>query len=91
MRLIGIDIDASIPGQVKVSMEEYAATIKKINVFRSSNPKEPLNEVEVKILRGYVGKLLWLSGNVRPDLSFHALDLSTSIKDADMKSLKKVN
>ena len=43
------------------------------------------------MLRGYVGKLLWLSSNVRPDLSFAALDLSTSIKEPTMKALKKIN
>ena len=68
MRFTGVDIDASVPGLVKVNMDAYASTITKISTFRSSNPRELLNDIEVKLLRGYVGKLLWLSGNVRPDL-----------------------
>ena len=64
MKFMEIDIDASVPGMIKVIMEAYMSTITKFNTSRSRNPKEPLNSIEVKLLRGYIGKLLWLSGNV---------------------------
>ena len=46
---------------------------------------------EQQLYRKYVGKMLWLSENVRPDLSFLALDMSRTVKRATLKDLKNIN
>ena len=89
-RFTGIDI-VKKGQQVEVSMEDYADTIKKIPVFRQDVATSKLNEVEMKMFRKYVGKVLWLAENVRPDLAYMALEMSQKIKGATLKDLKMVN
>ena len=56
-------------------MEDYAKSIQLIPIFRDDHDSSALNPTEVKLYRKYVGKFMWLSENVRPDLSFMALDM----------------
>ena len=72
-------------------MEDYVESVKLIPVFRKDADESPLNLVELKLYRKYVGKLLWLAENVRPDLAFLALDMSRTVKRATLKDLKNIN
>ena len=38
-----------------------------------------------------VGKLLWVRGQTRPDISFEVCQLATNIKNSDESSMKNVN
>ena len=43
------------------------------------------------IVRSAVGKLLWVCGQTRPDISFEVYLLATNIKNLDESSIKNVN
>ena len=72
-------------------MEDYVKSIKIIPIFRDDPDTCSLTTVEVKLYRKFVGKFLWLAENVRPDLSYLALDMSRKVQNATLKDLKSVN
>ena len=90
LRFTGIDIEKKSDG-IHVSMEDYAKSIELIPVFRKDKDTSPLTPQELKLYRKYVGKFLWLSENVRPDLAFLALDMARKVQKAVLKDLKEVN
>ena len=59
-------------------------------MFRKDPEESPLTDTEIKIYRKFIGKLLWLSENVRPDWAFSALDMSRKVKKAMLKDLKDI-
>ena len=89
-RFTGIDIEAK-PDGIHISMEDYVKSIKSIPIFRNDPDSSCLTKIELKLYRKYVGKFLWLAENVRPDLSFLALDMSRRVQHATLKDLKAVN
>ena len=54
-------------------MEDYAKSLEKIEI-KKGMPDDPLTEIEMKMYRKYVEKLLWLVSNMRPDLAIHVLN-----------------
>ena len=72
-------------------MEDYVKSIQLIPIFRDAPDSSDLTSTEVKLYRKYVGKFLWLAENVRPDLSFLALDMSRKVQKATLKDLKAIN
>ena len=86
----GVDVEQTKEG-IQMSMEDYVASIQLIPIFRKDTDDSPLTQIEQKLYRKYVGKLLWLSKNVRPDLAFLALDMSRKVKNATLKDLKNIN
>ena len=89
-RFTGIDIEEKSEG-IHISMEDYVKSIKLIPIFRDDPDSSDLTSTEVKLYRKYVGKFLWLAENVRPDLSFLALDMSRKVQKATLKDLKAIN
>ena len=89
-RFTGIDIEKKMEG-IQISMEDYVKSIEIIPIFREDLDSSALTATEVKLYRKYVGKFLWLAENVRPDLSFLALDMSRKVQNATLKDLKAVN
>ena len=49
-------------------MNDYAESIEKIEEFRPAKRTDPLMPAELKLYRGYTGKISWLADNVCPDL-----------------------
>ena len=43
------------------------------------------------IIQSVIGKLLWVSGQARPDISFEVSQLATNITNSDETSMKIVN
>ena len=74
-----------------MSMEDYAASITKIDHFRDAPKDEELTKTEHKLFRKKVGQLSWLASNVRPDLSFPVQALSQKSAKPTLADLKKVN
>ena len=50
-----------------------------------------LETEELRQLRGFAGKILWLSSQTRPDLSFNSLELSVERNRATIQTLKRAN
>ena len=90
-RFTGLDIERMKNGNININMEEYAKALKVIPIFRDNKNDSRLTTKELKIFRSYVGKFMWLSENVRPDLSFTVLDLSKKTKEATLGDMKKIN
>ena len=61
-RFTGMDIKKE-KDKITVSMNDYADSITAIPTFRKEDNTEPLNDLERKVYRKYVGKLLWLTEN----------------------------
>ena len=78
---------------IKIDQRNYGDTIQPIEIS-STRIKEVdsiLNEEEKKNYQGQLGKLLWLSGQSRPDLSFDTLELSTYANKPCIKHVKVLN
>ena len=88
-RFTGIDVKQTENGVV-LSMEDYAQSLEEIQI-REDRSDEVLSREEMKLLRKYVGKLNRLAANMRPDLSFYALDLAKKQKAATLKDLRSIN
>ena len=53
--------------------------------------KNSLNDFEKREIKSKVEELLWASLMTRPDLSFEINNISSSIKNATVKTIKDVN
>ena len=65
---------------IVVSIEDYAKSLQKIEI-RKGMPDDPLTEIEMKVYRKCVEKLLWLASNTRPDLAIHVLNSARKQKN----------
>ena len=72
LRYLGLDISSTNPNEVTLSQYLYV---------RDLNVENDLSSTEEKV-RSAVGKLLWVSSQTRPDVSFHVSNLASSIKNA---------
>jgi len=79
--------------QITIDQNAYGQGIKPVPVSssRRKDVDEPLTEEEKKQYQGLLGKLLWLSSQTRPDLSFDTLEHSTYSKNATVKDLLSLN
>ena len=59
--------------RIIVSMEEYARSLEKLEIRKGSS-EEKLTETEMKVYRKYIGKLMWLASNTRPDLAMYVME-----------------
>ena len=90
LRYTGVDVKKVKDG-IEIAMEDYVRSLNEIKEFRPAKKNDPLVASELKVYRGYTGKLSWLAENVRPDLSFTALNMSKKGVSAVMSDLKQVN
>ena len=77
-RYFGLDISSTNPNELTLSQYHYV---------RNLNVENDLSSHEDK-LRSAVGKLLCMSSQTRPDVSFHVSNLASSIKNATEKYFK---
>ena len=89
-RFTGVDFKRT-EDSIVMSMEDYAASLTKIDHFREAPKEEELSKVEHKLFRKKVGQLSWLASNVRPDLSYPVQSLSQKSAKPKMEDLKKIN
>ena len=50
-----------------------------------------LTDIEAQQLRGLAGQLDWILAETRPDMSYHACEVSMSVKDAKIIDLTNAN
>ena len=66
-----------------------------IDGFKTLEIKEkhdrPISSEELKLLRGKIGEILWVSLMTRPDLAFEVNQLSSEVPTATIQTLKKCN
>ena len=80
-------------GSIWIDQRSYGENVKglELSASRKIDPENLLNDKEKKEYQGQLGKLLWLSGQTRPDLSFDTLELSTYANKACVKHVKVLN
>ena len=78
-------------GHITVDQRQYGLDIKPTKLPRNSDKERTLSETEKKAYQTTLGKLLWLSSQTRPDLSYDTMELSTYTNSAKVKHLSVMN
>ena len=75
-----------------VDQQEYVENLEPIDVdVATEDLDRPLSQAEIKMLRGRIGEVLWISLITRPDLSFDVNRLSSEISTATLKTILDMN
>lgn len=90
---IGIRLEQKADFSIIITQKEYINSITPIPLTKEDykNPKRKLSQTETTKLRGILGKLNWVSGMTRPEISFFVCETSTRIKDATISDLISAN
>jgi hypothetical protein len=103
---IGIDIDYSEKGTVKLSMKDYiqecidefpedtsspVTTPASNRLFDVNDNATPLDESRSALFHQNVAKLLWVTKRVRPDIQLPIAFMSTRVTKSDKDDWKKLN
>ena len=84
-RYLGLELNQNIQN---ITLDQ----IRYINLLQSLNQNLINNRNTISgIIQSAVGKLLWVCGQTRPNLSFEVCQLATNIKSSDESSMKNVN
>ena len=89
---LGISMKQREDSAIVISQETYVDSLKTIPISqqRIQEQEQVITKQERKELRSAVGKLNWLSGTTRPDLSFSVGQISFA-KTANVKNIVKAN
>ena len=91
-KYIGLNIEHSEDGII-LQQHGYSSDMKMLNIseLRSMRSNDDLSDTERTSLREVSGQLNWLSNQSRPDLSYDVLEMSMSVKKAQVSHLKQAN
>ena len=80
-------------GYIAIDQQEYGNSIEPVAVNKqtSRDSERPLNDTEKTMYQETLGKLLWISSQTRPDLSYDTMELSTYTSSVKVKHLKILN
>ena len=80
-------------GKITVDQIDYANSIKRVPISKSraKAKEEELTAEESSSYQKVLGKLLWMSGRTRPDLSYDTMELSMYAKSPQVKHLINLN
>ena len=90
---IGIKLEQRSDFSIVITQKDYINTINPVELNKDDlkNPKCKLPQEEITILRGIPGKLNWVAGMARPEISFFVCKTSTRVKDATVSDLIATN
>ena len=92
-RFTGVDIKKT-SGGISIDQNEYAATIKKIELLEKKTEEKNVKELsrkQYKEFRSLIGKLGWLCEQSRPDMAYEVLSLAFKNKDTTIDDMKEAN
>ena len=72
-------------------MDDYADSLEKIQVDKKRDKDEETTYRENCDLRELIGKIAWLSQNLRPDLSYGTLSLQKRVNNSTISDIRYVN
>ena len=89
---LGWDIQ-DLDDRITINQNNYAKGIKPVPMepARRKMLEDPLSEEETKQYQRLLGKMLWLSSQTRPDLSFDTLEHSSHGKNPRVRDLLSLN
>ena len=90
---IGVHTTQNSDGNITLNQSTYIYSIPiiSLNHDRLNNPQQKLNDDEVTLLRGALGRLNWVANMTRPEISFTVSKVSGHIKEATISDVKEVN
>ena len=74
-----------------MSQNEYAASIDELYIPDDAQNDQSLTKEQSREYRAATGKLLWLSEQTRPDLSYDSINMSCKNKTATIKDMREAN
>ena len=94
-KYLGVNLTQEIDGSILLDQNSYIASMKEVPGISSHSkhysPSKNLDEELTTQMRSAVGQLNWLSSMSRPDLAFHACQMSTIINSATERDIVKLN
>ena len=90
---IGIHFEQKSDFTITVNQNSYTETILPIPISKEQrdNPHRSLTKEETTSLRASLGKLNWLAGMTRPEISFEVCQISTRVNNATVADILSVN
>ena len=90
---IGIHFEQKSDFIITVNQNSYTETILPIPISKEQrdNPHRSLTKEETTSLRASLGKLNWLAGMTRPEISFEVCQISTRVNNATVADILSVN
>ena len=89
MLYIGIELKQT-ENEIIMHQQSYIHTLETVqisNILANRN----LDSAEIRQLKGLIGQLQWVAKLSRPDIAFEVCQLSTKVKTATTKELKRAN
>ena len=84
----GCNIAVEEDGTITLDQNDY---IEKLEELDEEIESTELSKAEIKLVRGKIGELLWVSLMTRPDISFDVNILSSEVATGTIATLKAVN
>ena len=90
---IGIKLNQREDGSITISQEAYTSSLQPIILDENTkrNKNMSLDKKHVTALRGAIGKLNWLAGMSRPEISFDVSEISSRILTSTVADILRVN
>ena len=86
----GCNITVVEDGTITLDQNDYIDKIEEL-VVENLDESTELSKAEIKLVRGKIGELLWVSLMTRPDISFDVNILSSEVATGTMATVKAVN
>ena len=78
-------------GTIELDQNDYIDRLEELHVAGDVSDAQELSKQDIKLVRGKIGELLWISLMTRPDLSFDVNLLSSEVARGTIATIKTVN
>ena len=93
-KYIGIHLQQNDDGTISIDQKDYVKDLEIIILEQDRkdlSKQEPVNEIERSQIRQVIGKLNWVAGMTRPEISFTVSEISSRIGSATLDDIKRIN
>lgn len=93
-KYIGVELHQDTDGSILLHQNDYIQELETLELLperKTCRPEEPANDQEKSMIRRIIGKLNWLAGMSRPEISFVVSDVSSRVQAANISDVKLVN
>ena len=93
-KYIGIHLQQNNDGTISIDQNEYINDLETIDLAQEREKltkQEAVNEAERSQIRQAIGRLNWVAGMTRPEISFTVSEISSRIGSATLDDIKRIN
>jgi len=93
-KYIGIHLQQNDDGTITIDQKDYVKELEMISLApdrKHLNQQESVNETERSEIRKAIGKLNWIAGMTRPEISFTVSEISAHVGSATLNDVKRIN